>query len=63
MLTENDSSEHLLAKIKSDFQISYIYHIVTYKPHRTAIHSTLKTFKFNEIKLRLPGIDVGDDLL
>ena len=57
MLTENDSSEHLFAKIKSNPTILIYNQIVTVSFQLTHVLFLLKTFKINHIKLVLMRVD------
>ncbi len=57
MLTENDSSEHLLAKIKNQNQFLFYNHMITKKFQLTIVLFNLKAFKINHIKMRAFRID------
>lgn len=60
-VTENGSSEHMLAKINSQNLILFIIQQINYKNSTNTRSYLSKAFKINHIKLRLVGIDFSND--
>lgn len=62
MLTENDSSEHMLAKINFNSGLIPINHKFEINFHLTHVSFKLYAFEINHIKLRLIGVDLANHL-